>query len=213
MGFNIAGLVIDRNYQNDLASLEQILDQKLVFEEEVNFTQASENWKESVYCDVYFTSRGTLVFLGMEAAAFEFPVAKQKTLSFVLSEMTMTFSVNYTRNKFVLRTMVETEGELVEDKGEPLDFEDTESDKSELIYHLMEEVLGESFWDVDQEAKCYRYALEALPKATDQEVQPETKVETIAPAKQPIAVDSASKTDLSEKTSLFGKMMKGLGLK
>jgi acyl-[acyl carrier protein]--UDP-N-acetylglucosamine O-acyltransferase len=55
MGLNISGLVIDKNYENNISELESILGQKLVFEKEVSFEEALENWKEDTYCDIYFT--------------------------------------------------------------------------------------------------------------------------------------------------------------
>jgi len=54
MGFNISGLVINKNYKNDLPALEAILDEKLVLEKEVMFEEACESFKEDGYCDIYF---------------------------------------------------------------------------------------------------------------------------------------------------------------
>lgn len=219
MGFNIAGLVINKNYQDDLASLENILNKKLVFEKEVDFEQGSENWKEGDYCDIYFTTDGTLVFLSMEQSAFEFLVPKQKTLSFVLSEMSMTFSINYTRNQYLIRSVVETEGEVVESKGDSLEFEDTESDKSELIYHLMEEVLGIRFWDIDYDEKCYRYNLESLSASEISNVEIDDKytwemnqIFDEVENKEDTKIDSnteITKVPKSKKT-FFAKVWKGL---
>ena len=157
MGFNISGLVIDKNYENKILELQQILDCELTFDKEVNFEEASENWKSDKYCDIYFSEKGTLIFLSFEKSGFEFPVLNQTTLTFVLSEMSMTFSINYTENQKLLRTIVETEDSIYIDEGNPFPFEENESDKSELIYHLFEKTLGKSFWDIDLDEKCYRY--------------------------------------------------------
>lgn len=157
MGFNISGLVIDKNYENKILELQQILDYELTFDKEVNFEEASENWKSDKYCDIYFSEKGTLIFLSFEKSGFEFPVLNQTTLAFVLSEMSMTFSINYTENQKLLRTIVETEESIHVDEGNPFPFEENESDKSELIYHLFEKTLGKSFWDIDLDEKCYRY--------------------------------------------------------
>jgi hypothetical protein len=54
---------------------------------------------------------------------------------------------------------------MSEDEGEPFDFEnenDDENDKSELIFHLFEETMGESFDDIDLEATCFRYSFQEL---------------------------------------------------
>lgn len=157
MGFNISGLVIDKNYKNQLVELEAIFGEKMVLEKEVTFEEACENWKDDKYCDVYFSENGTLVFLSMERGGHEFYPKKQKAFSFVLSEMMMMFAINYVENGLNIRAYMETEGELFENEGDPFDFELQQEDKSELIYHLIEETLGESFHDVALDATCYRY--------------------------------------------------------
>ena len=161
MGFNISGLVIDKNYQNDLKQLEEILEENLIFEKEVDYEEGSENWKYDDYCDIYFSEKGTLIFLSMERGAFEFKIKNQKAFSFVLSEMSMTFAVNYTDNEKIIRSFVETEdGERPQDIGDKLTFEKTEKDVSELILHLVEATLGEHLWKIDLEEKCQRYLFE-----------------------------------------------------
>jgi hypothetical protein len=162
MGLNISGLVIDKNYENNINELESILGQKLVFDKEVSFEDALENWKEDTYCDIYFAENGTFILLSMELGGFDFYAKNQIAYSFVLSEMTMMFAVNYTQNDQLLRSiMISDEG--TEDEGEPFEFEDVEDeDKSTLIYDLIEHTLGESFDDIDLEATCYRYSFTDL---------------------------------------------------
>lgn len=157
MGLNISGLVIDKNYENSIVELESVIGQKLAFEKEVIFEEAIESWKEDSYCDVYFSEYGTFVLLSMETGGFDFYANNQTAFSFVLSEMTMLFTINYTKNDKLIRSIMESE-EMNEDEGEPFEFEKNEDDKSELIYHLIEKTLGESFYDIDLEAKCYRYS-------------------------------------------------------
>lgn len=165
MGLNISGLVIDKNYENNISELESILGQKLVFEKEVSFEEALENWKEDTYCDIYFTENGTFILLSMELGGFDFYAKNQTAFSFVLSEMTMLFTVNYTQNDQLLRSIMISE-EGLEYEGEPFDFEEEEDeDKSTLIYQLLENTLGESFDDIDLEATCYRYTFSDQKKA------------------------------------------------
>ena len=150
MGLNISGVVIDKNYKNNLTELETILGQKLVFEKEVIFEEALENWKEDSYCDIYFSEKGTFVLLSMEIGGFDFYAKDQIVFSFVLSEMTMMFCVNYTQNDELKRSIMESE-DSNENEGEPFEFEKADDDKSSLIYHLIENTLGESFDSIDLE--------------------------------------------------------------
>lgn len=167
MGFNISGLVINKNYSDKLSELESILGEKLRFEKEVLYEDCLESWKEDDYCDIYFSENGTLIFMAMERGGFAFKIPNKNAFSFVLSEMTMVFCLNYTENGKSIRTIVETEGEISENEGEPLDIEENEDDKSELIYLLIEEVLGESFHEIDLEAKCLRFYYDGKKEEND----------------------------------------------
>lgn len=159
MGYNISGLVINKNYRNDIQKIENILGEKLIFEKEVSFEEGSENWKEDNYCDIYFSENGTLIFISMERAASNFSISNQKAFSFALSEMTMTFAVNLTENGKIIRSFAETEdGQRHQEIGEKIEFENSEEDISELIHHLIESTLGKSFWDIELEETCFRYA-------------------------------------------------------
>ncbi|MEM6685456.1 MAG: hypothetical protein AAF617_06635 [Bacteroidota bacterium] len=104
-------------------------------------------------------------------AAFEFYAEQNDVFSFVLSEMTMTFCINYVKNGTPRRTIIEAEGELHENVGTPFEIEQTEDDYSEVIYHLIEKTIGESFYDIDLEATCKRYTFQSL-KQTSTTVNP-----------------------------------------
>lgn len=188
MGHNISGLVIDKNYKNDLKKLETILGEKLVFDKIVDFENGSENWKDDNYCDVYFSENGTLIFISMERAVVEFNINHQKAFSFALSEMTMTFAVNYTDNGEIIRSFAETEDEVRHQEiGKKLAFEENESDVSELIFHLIETTLGESFWDIDLEEKCFRYNFESdtTKKSSSENVKKASTVDPLIKEEKP----------------------------
>ncbi|MCG8860074.1 hypothetical protein [Tenacibaculum finnmarkense] len=189
MGYNISGLVIDKNYENNIEQLEKILGEKLTFEKEVEFEKGSENWKEDNYCDIYFSDKGTLIFISMERGAFEFNIKNQKSFSFALSEMTMTFAVNYTDNEKMIRSFVETEdGERPQNIGDKLTFEETENDASELIHHLIESTLGKSYWDIELEEKCKRFKFNVAksePKNSESITKRESESEIAALNEKP----------------------------
>ena len=94
----------------------------------------------------------------------------------------MTFSVNYVERGHLMRSIIEAESELVQNEGEPLEFEENEEDKSELIYHLFEKTLGESFHDINLEAKCYRYTFKSAEK--------ENNITEPRPTASPIATEN-----------------------
>ena len=170
MGLNISGIVIDKNYSDNITELESIIGEKLKFEKEVIFEETCESFKDDNYCDIYYSKEGTFVLLSMERGGFEFYATGQDSFSFVLSEMTMTFCINYMKNGNLIRTLIETEDEITDNEGTPFEFEKNEEDKPELIYHLIEKTLGESFHEIELEAKCFRYSFKQNTKPTGHKI-------------------------------------------
>lgn len=157
MGFNISGIVINKNYENSFDELEKELGWKLKKQGEIDFETASSNWKEEDICDVYFSEKGTLVFLGIEKTAASLALKNANTLAFILSETSMTFYLNYCENGVKKRSIIETEDERQEDNGEKLEIEKTAEDTSEIIWGQIGTVLGKSYWDIELEEKAMRY--------------------------------------------------------
>ena len=85
MGFNISGLAINKNYENDFDSLQKELGWNLKKETEIDFETASSNWKDDGICDVYFSENGTLLFNSMEMCTESFPLKNDNSLTFALS--------------------------------------------------------------------------------------------------------------------------------
>lgn len=170
MGIIVGGVVIDKNYQSDIEGLERILGKKLVYEGDTIFKKASINEQEADNCEVYFSDRGTLVLTSIERASILHKATGQEVLSFVIDEESMAFGLNYTRNNFLVRKVLEVEGDIVESKGELFDFEEGEEDKLELIYHVIEELLDEYIWDIEPQEKCISYRLVSL-EVDDQDLE------------------------------------------
>ena len=61
MGHNISGIAINKNFENNTEELSKLLGVELQIENEIIFEDASENWKEEGYFDVYFSKNGTLI--------------------------------------------------------------------------------------------------------------------------------------------------------
>lgn len=174
MGFNVAGLVIDKDYQQDLPSLERILGVRLVPEGEVSYEEASENYKEGDYCDVYFCEQGTIVYTNVEFTLGKYVAKGQKVLAFTWYEISDAFYLRYSEDGMVKRTKMVAEGEVSLDEGEPLpeelhlaaqpkptDEEDWgEMDNTpEVIEALFESLIGMSIYAVEPDCKCYRYRM------------------------------------------------------
>lgn len=157
MGFNISGLVINKNYQKNINELFDKLGWSLKKGEEIDFETASSNWKEEEYCDVYFSENGTLLFLNIDYCTEGYSIENLNTLSFGYSEASMTFLLSYCENGIETRTIMETEGKNFSDEGVKLEIENGCDDLSEIIWKQIEIVLGKNFHEIDNSEKAIRY--------------------------------------------------------
>ena len=157
MGFNISGLAINKNYENDFDSLQKELGWNLKKETEIDFETASSNWKDDGICDVYFSENGTLLFISMEMCTESFPLKNDNSLTFALSETSMAFYINYCENGIEKRLIMEVNDERMQDEGEKLGVENTAEDTSEIILNQLEVVIGKRFWDIEPDEKATRY--------------------------------------------------------
>ena len=164
MGFNISGIVINKNFKNNLEDLTEKFKWNLDYLEEIDFETASKNWKEEGICDIYFNEKGTFIFLNMDDCITPYKFQNCNILTFTLSETSMAFNLNYTENEKEVRSIMQYNDKMLTDEGEKFDFED--DDTSEIIWNQIEVVLGESFWNIQPDEKCYRYKYSIITKPT-----------------------------------------------
>jgi len=157
MGFNISGLVINKNYKDTFDQLQKEFGWTLKKEGEINFEAASSNWKDDGICDVYFSERGTLLFISMDMCAESWGLKNANTLTFALSETSMAFNLAYCENDVLKRSIMQVEDNRMAEEGEKLEVEDKSEDTSEIIWNQMEVVLGKSFWSIEPDEKAERY--------------------------------------------------------
>jgi hypothetical protein len=157
MGFNISGVAISKNYQEDFESLKKQYGWNLEGPVEVSFETASANWTEDDVCNVYYTENGTLIFLSMERAYDGMPLDDANTMSFCYSEMSMTFALNYYEGKVSKRTILETEGDRKDEDGDPLSVEAEGVSTDAALMDQMEILLGKNFFQIDPSEKAYQY--------------------------------------------------------
>jgi len=174
MGFNISGIALNKSYKNNLKELQDDLGWTLKKQSDIDFETASSNYTEAGICDVYYTDNGTLIFLEAEMCTEPFPIANTDTLSFVLYEISMSFSLNYCKNGIPLRSISENEGDKQEDSGDKLEVENKSSDTSEIIWNQLEVVLGTKFWDIQPDFKAERYV---FVNEDEKQNEPHAKIE------------------------------------
>lgn len=139
-----------------MPELQAQLGWELKIEGEVDLDTASENWKEPDICDVFFTENGTILFISIDKCMEAYPLENVNTLAFVMSEVSMSFNLNYCENGIEKRSFMATENEIVMEDGEPLDAE-ADDDLSEVIWEQIKVVLGKRFMDIDLGETAIRY--------------------------------------------------------
>lgn len=184
MGFNISGIVINKNYKDNLNDLTKQFNWQLQFDTEIDFETASENWKDEGICDIYFSDKGTILFINMDMCVDAWKINDGNSLTFALSETSMAFNLNYCVGTETVRSIMEVNGEVMNDEGQKLAVDEQSADTSEIIWGQVGEVLGKSFWDIEPEEKAYRYKF--VTKEKKPEKTPDTVPETPAPSHEEI---------------------------
>lgn len=181
MGFNISGLAIDKNCRAELATLEKLLGQSLLLEGEIPFEEAISLYREDGYCHAYYSDRGTLLFLSPEYGSDMYLLPGQRTLAFVLHEISSSYSLQYSEDGMPRRAILSSEGALLLSDGEPLRYEIAlrgeyaePCDQGELIMTLLQEFIGRPIDSIEMlEQTCLRYRL--VPLGARVEPQPKKK--------------------------------------
>ena len=162
MGFNVQGIAIDKKFKNvqmlsdaiGLGTIKKIGDK--------SFERASSSMIDDN--DIYITEvkNGTIVTLGFGFEMEEIDIynvsENGKAILFMVGETSMAFAFEYYINKQDVRRVFNAEGENMMEEGQPLEIETKESDMTEIIFSLIEEVTEDNFYSIDpnKKSECYQ---------------------------------------------------------
>lgn len=172
MGHNISGIALNKNFENNIEDLANLLNLQLALEKEIDFEEACENWKEESYIDIYFSKNGTLVFANIDFCLEGYYHNEVNILTFALSETSMTFNLVYTENDALVRSIMQVNDEIVDEEGEKLQSEiDNEGDMTETIFDQIGDVIGVHFSEIDLDEKAFRFYLKTEELVSQEETQ------------------------------------------
>ncbi|MCL9770567.1 hypothetical protein NAT47_09060 [Flavobacterium sp. HXWNR69] len=212
MGHNISGIAINKNFENNVEELSKLLGVELQIENEIIFEDASENWKEEGYFDVYFSKNGTLVFANIDYCLEPYSHKETNILTFALSETSMTFNIGYTENDVLVRSIMKVNDEIVDEEGEPLQCEiDNEDDMTETIFDQIGEVIGTHFYEIELDEKAYRFTLKNAA-SVEQPKQVQVEVEPVNSKIEPEVTKEVSQQLFNAKTNSPETANKGVGI-
>jgi len=155
MGFNISGIAIDKNFDKDLEKLNAVFGWNFKSIEEVTFDRASKNWTPENEVNIYFSDKATLIFLNYEFCLEPYAISNAKVLTFAYSATAMAFFISLWDNHQHQRTIMETERKIMQQKGEKLPLEKDEPATDSLIFDMINELMGQTFFSIDFGEKAY----------------------------------------------------------
>jgi|GEM_PF-5742725 len=165
MGFNILGIVLSKKFEdkNELCKSLGIGEVQLIEPDEI-FENASSSYGMGDL-DVYITEvgNGTLITHGIY---IDFTTINVKPLTsgggkgmrFVMGDTTGMYNYFYAVDGKGKRQFNFNQGKVIADQGEKLAVETEGKDVSSLIFDLIGEITGMSFWNIepDHPALLYR---------------------------------------------------------
>jgi len=157
MGLNISGIAIDSNFNKNVAELSKQFGWNLEFDKEIVFEEASSNFIDSGIVNIYFTDKGTIIFLDNPYIINEKQTNGINALGFGISETAMAFVLNYYENGQILREKVTYNGEIMTQNGDELIIEKEENDTTKQILKIIEQLVGEKYWDINLGTRAFRY--------------------------------------------------------
>ncbi len=212
MGFNIAGLVINQNYEKDIKKLSRDLKWGIEIIEEVDFETASANWTPEGEFRLHFTDKATMIFFPHEWVADQSRSKNVDTLNYAYSATSMAFQVDLFKSNKLVRSIMEYNGEKQMEFGEPLDLEKEHQTADGLTFALIDELLGDGFGSIDLDEKSYRCKKIKYVETDQREIDKEKMKSALkkSPGLQQLLKDEMAKKQSPQKIDRVDKKMSGV---
>jgi len=157
MGFNIAGLVIASNYGKEISKLEDDIAWDIEILQEITFEEASSNWTPKEEFRLFFTDKATMIFFPHSWVMERYGSHTSTSLCYAYSATSMTFFISYSNiEEKYCRFLITNEGETTIAEGQKIPYEDQNMSSDAIIFQLIDDILGESFHEIEMSAKAYR---------------------------------------------------------
>ena len=203
MGFNIAGLVINKNYEKDIQKLSKDLKWGIEIVEEINFETASSNWTPEGEFRLHFTDKATMIFFPHEWVADQNRSKTADTLNYAYSATSMAFQVDLFKSGKMVRSIMEYNGEKQFEIGEPLELEKEHETADGLTFSLIDELLGDGFGNIDLGEKSFRCKKIKFVETDEKEIEKQKMKSALekSPALRQILKDEMAKKQANQKST------------
>ncbi|ANF52218.1 hypothetical protein A0O34_17590 [Chryseobacterium glaciei] len=154
MGYNIAGMLIKG--ETDQTIIEDLLDAKISFPEEINFEDATTGDREENTIDILQTNFGTLIFTEF-GSLYDISNFEGEIIQFIISDISDTYYFEkYIRGKLD-RKYIYSQGEISEDEGSGIIKEG--DDLEHAIWQQADDFLQNNFTENMFDLQFKRYHL------------------------------------------------------
>lgn len=188
MGFNIAGIAINRNYRGREKELQEKLGIDLEFVEAITLEEASRNWKDEGLFDICFVGNATIIFTNHNDCHEAYMMEEDNVLTFAIAEVSDAYLFAYSENAVEKRSYMSVDGMVTED-GEPIFAEGNEEEPTDIVLKTIDDMIGSPFFDFDLSEKAYRYR------------RKDKSAETIESSQSKKSLDNQNESELSDITT------------
>lgn len=209
MGFNIAGLVINQNYDKDIKKLSTDLKWGIEIIDEITFEEASSNWTPDGEFRLYFSDKSTMIFFPHDWVAEQSRSKTFDTLNYAYSATAMAFQVDLFKSGKLVRSIFEHEGDRKMSRGEPLELESNNDTADGLTFALIDELLKGKFGEIDLGEKSFRCRKVQYIETDEKEIEKQKMKEALekSPALRSILKEEMAKRN-SEKANIIKEITK-----
>lgn len=158
MGFCFAGVIISKNFENDIEDLENKLNQKFNKLSEIYFEDAMTEYSHGDKVDVFFSAKATLLVMDIDLCLDYYHMEGLDTLTFSIDERSNTFAYFHSKNCNEVRDDMSYPQMVNEYKPEDkFDLGSYESKVVDYISTIAIEILGQDVYNIDPGVKVQRY--------------------------------------------------------
>ena len=169
MGWKLAGIAINKNYSDNLQKLFDILGiENPKLKKQIDFEDGTSDFLEDGNITVGFFGNGTFISsdftLMTNDKVLTTASINKKICAFYIYETTGTYCFDYFENGKYLRKKWYSDSdegiETVDNFGNELEVEKTETDPMEIVLNLIGEIIQKRFDDIDEQEKMFQYEIE-----------------------------------------------------
>ncbi|SFN13259.1 hypothetical protein SAMN05421594_1236 [Chryseobacterium oleae] len=153
MGFNCTGILI--NSKADEQIMKTLFDSEIAYLKEVNFEEATDNFRDENTVDMVQTETGTLIITGL-GQIYDISDFDGEIIQFMISDISDTYYFEKYKDKVLERKYIYSQGEIAEDEGSGIIRQD--EDFTDQIWELADRYLQNNFKTnmFDQQFKRYK---------------------------------------------------------